>query len=68
MKERISNLLTSGPHALAVSKELLGRISHMPLSEAKEYTASVIAELRTGSEAQEGMTAFLEKRRPDWLK
>jgi methylglutaconyl-CoA hydratase len=65
--ERISNLLTSGPHALAVSKHLLSEISHMPLSEAKDYTARVIAELRSGDEAQEGMTAFLEKRKPGWL-
>jgi methylglutaconyl-CoA hydratase len=66
VKEKVANLLTSGPHALAVSKELISRISQMPLSEAKEYTARVIAELRTGDEAQEGMAAFLEKRRPDW--
>ena len=68
VREKISNLLTSGPHALAISKDLLGRISEMPLSEAKDYTARVISELRTGDEAQEGMTAFLEKRKPDWLK
>jgi methylglutaconyl-CoA hydratase len=68
VNEKISNLLTSGPHALAVSKELLAGISHLPLAEAKDYTARVIAELRTGDEAQEGMAAFLEKRRPDWLK
>jgi methylglutaconyl-CoA hydratase len=67
VEEKISNLLTSGPHALAVSKELLGKISFMPLEEAKDYTARVIAELRAGDEAQEGMTAFLEKRRPGWL-
>lgn len=68
VNEKVSNLLTSGPHALAVSKRLLGKISEMPLSEAKDYTARVIAELRTGDEAQEGMAAFLEKRKPDWLK
>jgi methylglutaconyl-CoA hydratase len=67
VKEKVSNLLTSGPHALAVSKDLLCKISEMPLSEAKDYTARVIADLRTGDEAQEGMAAFLEKRKPDWL-
>jgi methylglutaconyl-CoA hydratase len=66
VKEKIANLLTSGPHALAVSKELLAKISQMPLSEAKDHTARVIAELRTGDEAQEGMAAFLEKRKPKW--
>ena len=67
VEERISSLVTSGPNALAVSKELLGRISFMPLEEAKDYTARVIAELRSGDEAQEGMTAFLEKRKPKWV-
>jgi methylglutaconyl-CoA hydratase len=66
VNERIGNLLTSGPHALAVSKDLLSKISWMDLSEAKEYTARVIADLRSGDEAQEGMAAFLEKRRPKW--
>jgi methylglutaconyl-CoA hydratase len=66
--EKIANLLTSGPHALAVSKELLAGISGMPLSEARDHTARVIAELRVGDEAQEGMTAFLEKRKPRWVR
>jgi methylglutaconyl-CoA hydratase len=68
VEEKVSNLITSGPHALAVSKELLGKISFMSLSEAKKHTARVIAELRSGDEAQEGMTAFLEKRKPKWAE
>ncbi len=67
VEERISGLMTSGPNALAVSKELLSKISFMPLEEARDYTARVIAELRSGDEAQEGMTAFLEKRKPKWV-
>jgi methylglutaconyl-CoA hydratase len=67
VQEKVSNLLTSGPHALAVSKELLSTISRISLAEAKDYTARVIAELRSGDEAQEGMAAFLEKRKPTWL-
>jgi methylglutaconyl-CoA hydratase len=66
VREKAAQLLTSGPHALAVSKELLAGISEMSLSEAKEHTARVIAELRAGDEAQEGMAAFLEKRKPEW--
>jgi methylglutaconyl-CoA hydratase len=66
VREKVSNLLTSGPHALAVSKELLSRVGSMPIADAKQYTARMIAELRCGDEAQEGMTAFLEKRKPRW--
>ncbi len=66
VEERIESLLTSGPHALAVSKQLISTISEMPLEEARDHTAKVIAELRCGDEAQEGMTAFFEKRKPNW--
>jgi methylglutaconyl-CoA hydratase len=38
----------------------------MSLDEAKKYTAKMIAELRSGDEAQEGMAAFLERRKPKW--
>ncbi|MGD9141477.1 MAG: enoyl-CoA hydratase/isomerase family protein [bacterium] len=67
VEEYASNLITSGPHALAVAKDLISNLAEMPLEEAKEYTARVIAELRVGDEAQEGMTAFLEKRKPGWM-
>lgn len=40
----------------------------MSTAEIKEYTARCIAELRSGDEAQEGMTAFFEKRKPKWAE
>jgi len=61
-------LVSSGPDALKVCKTLLDSVSEMPLSEAKEYTAKVIAEVRVSDEGQEGMGAFLEKRKPRWIK
>jgi methylglutaconyl-CoA hydratase len=38
------------------------------LEEAKEFTARMIADLRISEEGQEGMAAFLEKRKPKWTK
>ena len=67
IEEKIATLLTSGPHALSISKQLLTSLPLMPLEEAREYTARTIAELRCGEEAQEGMSAFLEKRKPGWM-
>lgn len=67
--EEITNmLLSSGPEALAKCKELLQRIPGMSFEEAKAYTARMIAELRVSAEGQEGMAAFLEKRKPKWVK
>lgn len=67
-EEVASLLLSSGPEALARCKELLSQVPGMSLEEAKEFTARMIAELRISQEGQEGMAAFLEKRRPRWVK
>ena len=67
VEERVKQLLSSGPHALAVCKELIENVPQMSIEEAKGYTAKVIADLRIGDEGQEGMKAFFEKRKPAWL-
>ncbi|MFW6124137.1 MAG: enoyl-CoA hydratase/isomerase family protein [Acidobacteriota bacterium] len=61
-----ARLLSSGPNAIANCKELLFKIPQISLTEAKEFTARMIANLRISDEGQEGMAAFLEKRKPDW--
>jgi methylglutaconyl-CoA hydratase len=66
--EIVRFLLSSGPEALASCKELLHRVPAMSLEEAKTYTAEMIARLRVSQEGQEGMAAFLEKRKPSWVK
>lgn len=62
----VGSLLSSGPEALASAKELLRRVPGMDFGEAKRFTAEMIARLRISEEAQEGMAAFLEKRKPKW--
>lgn len=64
----VKQLISSGPDAITNCKELLRRVSAMSLEEAKKHTAEVIAKLRISEEGQEGMNAFLEKRRPNWVK
>lgn len=64
--ELSKQLLSSGPNALATCKELLEKVPKMSFEEAKTYTARVIASLRVSEEGQEGMTSFLEKRKPKW--
>jgi len=68
VEEVVRLLLSSGPEALAKCKELLQRVPAMSLDEAKGYTAEMIAGLRVSPEGQEGMAAFLEKRKPKWIK
>ncbi|MEW6684589.1 MAG: enoyl-CoA hydratase/isomerase family protein [Candidatus Edwardsbacteria bacterium] len=68
VNEMVNQLLSSGPEALATCKELLKKVPAMNFEEVKKYTAEVIAGLRMSDEGQEGMTAFLEKRKPKWCE
>lgn len=62
----VSQLLTSGPEAVAASKELIRQVSILPPEAANRYAVETLARLRVGAEAQEGMQAFFEKRSPRW--
>ncbi len=65
----IKQLKTSGPHAIANCKKLIFDVCNaLTLNETLEYTAKMIADLRASSEGQEGMSAFLEKRKPNWIE
>ena len=68
VKQQIAQLLSSGPNALAICKDLLEKVPQLSLGQAKKYTAEAIAELRVSDEGQEGMKAFFEKRKPNWTK
>lgn len=60
-------LMSSGPNAMKSVKDLLFMITEEPSYEdTMEYTASLIAKLRASEEGQEGMSSFLEKRKPNW--
>lgn len=65
----IDLLRTSGPMAMTQCKNLIFNIANKEsLEEALESTAKMIAEIRASKEGQEGMAAFLEKRKPNWVK
>ena len=66
--ELVKQLLNSGPNALAMCKKLLQNVPLMSFDEVKKYTAEMIASLRMSEEGQEGMNAFLQKRKPKWAK
>lgn len=68
VEEKANQLISSGPQAIAMCKELLKNVPGMSFGEAKTYTAEMIASMRIGDEGQEGMNAFLEKRKPKWTQ
>ncbi|MBU1625735.1 enoyl-CoA hydratase/isomerase family protein [bacterium] len=64
----VKRILSSGPNAISVCKELVENVPAMSIENAKAYTAEVIAKLRVSDEGQEGMAAFFEKRKPLWAE
>jgi methylglutaconyl-CoA hydratase len=64
----VKMLLSSGPHAITMAKELISNVPLMTSEQFRPYTAEMIAKLRKSDEGQEGMDAFLNKRKPNWVK
>ncbi|MFN3820939.1 MAG: enoyl-CoA hydratase-related protein [bacterium] len=66
IEETLALLTTSGPKAIASAKRLTREVVGMSRKDYIEYTARMIANLRTSDEGKEGISAFLEKRKPHW--
>ena len=67
----INQVLKSGPAAVSHCKQLIFEIAGHDANSQKltdEITARLIARLRVSDEGQEGLTAFLDKRKPGWIK
>ena len=64
---RLSEILQCGPRAVAEAKALIREVAWRRVEDVQRYTVERIAEIRVSAEAQEGMKAFLEKRKPYWI-
>ena len=58
-------LLQGGPGAQATTKRLIARVTPLD-DELIAATADIIAERRASAEGREGLSAFFDKRKPDW--
>jgi enoyl-CoA hydratase/carnithine racemase len=59
-------IATKPKRTLKIGKEAFYRQLEMPLEEAYAYTSQVMVENMLDAEAEEGIGAFIEKRKPDW--
>lgn len=71
VNELVTNMLQCGPGAVKAAKELVLNLAwpekRARLGDPTEYCSKCLAELRVSDEGQEGVHAFLEKRKPAWL-
>jgi methylglutaconyl-CoA hydratase len=66
---QVELLLKAGPHASAQAKSLVRRVAFERDRDRLDHdNAALIARLRVGDEGQEGLGAFLDKRKPRWTK
>lgn len=63
---RIRDVASSGPRAIAVAKALIREIAGAKPADVVGLTTNAIAAQRVSEEGQEGMQAFLQKRKPGW--
>ena len=62
----IGQVESSGPNAIKEAKNLIKNLHVMDIEKYKEFTVKKISELRVSEEGQEGINAFLEKRKANW--
>lgn len=67
IEQIIEGCLLSGPKAQTAAKQLIADVTGAKNDAAlRQQLASRLASIRAGQEAQEGLGAFLEKRKPSW--
>ncbi|WP_258104550.1 enoyl-CoA hydratase-related protein [Marinoscillum sp. MHG1-6] len=63
----LDELMLGGPHAQRSCKYLIDQVAnHWSEFDMKEHTVQAIVKAKMSEEGQEGMAAFLEKRKPKW--
>jgi methylglutaconyl-CoA hydratase len=69
VEQLITAILSNGPEAVVAAKQLVFAVSGKAIdSSLIEHTCEVIAGIRVSAQGQEGLSAFLDKQKPHWLK
>src|SRR5262245_11191896 len=64
----VTEIASSGREAIAAAKALIRAVWGQTPAEAAPATGAALAARRASSEGQEGLRAFLEKRKPRWTQ
>ena len=69
IRDIVNALVAGGPQAQAAAKDLIRALADRPVDDALvKDTAQRMARIRATPEAKEGLSAFLEKRLPNWME
>lgn len=67
VEQVVQLLVQGGPEALLACKRLVDAVAFRQPEDVFDHTVQAIAERRASAEAMEGMMAFLEKRKANWI-
>lgn len=67
-RQAANDILKNGPEALKLAKAYIARLAAMERKERIAFSLDTLVKARSGPEAKEGLSAFLERRPPQWLK
>ena len=66
VSRRLSEIMTAAPGSVGIAKALIREIAGANPRDVIGLTTTAIASQRVSEEGQEGLRAFLEKRKPSW--
>lgn len=66
--EVVQAMLSLSPNALKVAKTFIQEVQNKTGMDQNLFASRTLADLRATPEAQEGINAFLEKRKPNWIE
>ena len=64
----LGEIATAGPSAVAAAKALVPQVAAASYDDSRDITARAIAKQRTSPEGQEGLRAFLERRKATFAR
>lgn len=68
VEEEVALVLECAPGAVRTIKRLVDYVSRHPFEDNFNYTVDRIADMWDDPEAVEGLTSFVEKRKPSWSR
>ncbi len=64
----LKELRACSPNAIRATKELIFTVKDTPYTETVNYRAQLLQTLRASDDGQEGIAAFMGKRKPAWAQ
>jgi len=66
VEQALSDISEKGPMAIKLGRQAFAAVADMNLDEALDHLCAQLVEVLKTEDAMEGLSAFMEKRKPEW--